>query len=83
MFNRLVAENTIKTPFHGEPFFTVSKKLLAFQSGSHCIKVKSLNKDVRDVEVVVTSEITLFSLAASNSWLFVLTTKNVLEVYSI
>lgn len=82
MFNRLVAENTIKTPFKGEPFFTISKKMIAYQS-DNCIQIKSLIRDAKDISISVTNPIVLFQLSTQRPWIFVLTSRHVVEIYSL
>ena len=41
--NRLIADNTIKTPFKGPTYFSVSKKLISFQIDKQ-IKIKTLHR---------------------------------------
>ncbi len=48
MINRLVAESTVKVPFKGQPYFSVSKKLLCFQTDNHT-KIKTLSRDAKDI----------------------------------
>jgi hypothetical protein len=46
MFNRLVAENILKTPIKADPYFSVNKKMLAYSLESS-IKIKSFEKDAK------------------------------------
>lgn len=82
MINRLVAENTIKAPLKGPACFSISKKLLSFQSENH-ITIKTLTRDAKDIEVPFNQTPLQFSLSQSQPWLMLLTPNNLLEVYLI
>ena len=78
--NRLIADNTIKTPLKGAPFFSVSKKLIAFQIDKH-IRVKTLHRQTKDIDIPFVAEPLQFSLSQMQSWLLVLTPSHLLEIY--
>jgi hypothetical protein len=82
MINRLVAENAIKTPFRGDPYFSLTKKLLCFQS-AQSLKIKTLTRETKDIEIPTPTPPTTFALAQSKSWLFALTPTYLLEIYQI
>lgn len=82
MFNRLVAENTIKTPFKGEPFFSVNRKMIAYQT-DNTIRIKSLNRETKEIVLQFTHPIIAFELSTQRTWLYVLTTKQVVEIYCL
>jgi hypothetical protein len=50
MINRLVAENTLKFPFKGVPYFSVTKKLICYRTEAN-IKIKNLSRDVKDIDI--------------------------------
>lgn len=78
--NRLIADNTIKTPLKGLPFFAVSKKLIAFQIDKQ-IRVKTLHREAKDIDIPFVSEPLNFSLSQMQPWLLVLSPSPLLEIY--
>jgi hypothetical protein len=71
MINRLVAENTLKVPFKGHPYFAINKKLLAFQiEGS--IRVKALYREAKDIDIPINNIPLQFILSEVKPWLYIL-----------
>lgn len=82
MINRLVAENNIKLPFKGQPYFSITKKLIAFQTDSH-IKIKTLSRQAKDIDIPINNPPISFALSQVQPWLFLLTSSHLLEIYMV
>ena len=82
MINRLVAENTLKVPFKGDPYFTTSKKLLAFRSDSS-IRIKNLTREAKDIEVTFSTPPLKFFLSQTHPYLLLLTSAHLLEIHQL
>ena len=82
MINRLVAEDTLKVPFKGDPYFTTSKKLLAFRSDSS-IRIKNLTREAKDIEVTFSTPPLKFFLSQTHPYLLLLTSAHLLEIHQL
>lgn len=82
MINRLVAESTIKAPFRGQPYFSISKKMLCFQADTN-LKIKNLCRDAKDIDIPFNNTPLKFALSLLKSWLYELTVDNLLQVYHV
>lgn len=82
MINRLVAESTIKAPFRGQPYFTISKKMLCFQADSY-LKIKNLGRDAKDIDIPFNNTPLKFALSQLKPWLYELTIDSLLQVYHV
>lgn len=82
MINRLAAESTLKVALRGQACFSISKKLLCFQSDTQ-LRVRALSRDAKDIEVPFNSAPLSFSLSSQHSWLYELTQNHLLQVYQL
>jgi hypothetical protein len=82
MINRLVAENTLKAPLKGQAYLSVSKKLMAFQTESS-IKIKTLHREAKDIDIPLAAPPLQFSLSLTHSWLLLLSPSHLLEIYLV
>ncbi len=82
MINRLVAESTLKVGFRGQPRFSTSKRLLAFQ-GDAQLRVKCLSREAKDIEVPFNNPPAQAALSQTHSWLYELTPAGLLQVHQL
>ena len=82
MINRLVAENTIKVPLRGQINFSVNKKFIAFTT-DNCLRIKTLNREAKDVDIPISQPPLQFSLSQVHPWALLLTANHLLEIYLV
>ena len=77
MINRLVAENTLKAPLRGQISFSINKKFIAFTTDT-CLKIKTLNREAKDVDIPISQPPLQFSLSQAHPWALLLTASHLL-----